>query len=269
MEVSISSQIKVGIFIALGFVVVLGSIFFLGADKTLFTSYVKLNAHFEQVQGLAAGSVVSLSGVNVGNVEKIEFISETNSLNVVLLVNDKFMNRITTGSTVEIRTQGALGDKYVFIYPGPYNEAPLQEGAILPVAKATDLIGVVSERGNEFGKVFDMINDMEKLTAQVTKDNKIPSLVHNLELASRLLVSASQRADTLLQSVNTRETGEKLHQAAERLENIMRKIDAGQGSLGALINDPTLHTQLKSLLGGQQKKENVKSILRTSIKEAK
>lgn len=269
MEASISHQIKVGIFIALGCLVVLGSIFFLGADKALFTTYIRLNAHFEQVQGLAPGSVVSLSGINVGNVEKIDFISETNSLNVVLKVNEKFMGRITKGSTVEIKTQGALGDKYVFIYPGPVNEAPLKEGSILPVAKPTDLIGVVSERGNEFGKIFDMISDMEKLTAKVTADDKIPSLIHNLELASRLLVGASQRADTLLQSVNTRETGERLHQAAERLENIMRKIDSGQGSLGAIINDPTLHMQLKALLGGEKKKESVKKLLRTSIQESK
>lgn len=269
MEVSNSSQIKVGLFIAFGCLVIFGSIFFLGADKALFTNYVRLNAHFDQVQGLATGSVVSLSGINVGNVEKIEFISETNSLNVVLKVNEQFMPRITEGSSVEIRTQGALGDKFVFIIPGPINNETLKEDAILPVAKATDLLGVVSERGNEFGKVFDMINSMEKLTTKISSDDKIPSLIHNLELASRLLVSASQRADTLLQAVNTRESGEKLNQAANRLDNIMRKIDSGQGSLGAIINDPTLHSQLKALLGGEQKKENVKSLLRTSIKEAK
>jgi phospholipid/cholesterol/gamma-HCH transport system substrate-binding protein len=38
--------------------------------------------------------------------------------------------------------------------------------------------------------------------------------------------------------------------SAERLESVLRKMDEGEGSLGALINDPTVYEDIKLLLGG-------------------
>ena len=41
-----------------------------------------------------------------------------------------------------------------------------------------------------------------------------------------------------------------LRSAAERLESVLRKIDEGEGSLGALLNDPTLYEDIKLLVSG-------------------
>ncbi len=41
--------------------------------------------------------------------------------------------------------------------------------------------------------------------------------------------------------------------ASERLESVLRKIDEGEGSLGALVNDPTVYEDLKLLLSGARK----------------
>ncbi len=108
MESHMNTQLKVGIFLSIGIAVILGSIFFLGADKALFTTYIRLHAHFDQVQGLSVGSVVSLSGVTVGNVEDITFLPEKNALDVKMRINETYIDRIRQGSEVEIRTQGAL-----------------------------------------------------------------------------------------------------------------------------------------------------------------
>ncbi|MGZ3771450.1 MAG: MlaD family protein, partial [Bdellovibrio sp.] len=127
MESQGSTQVKVGIFITVGTILILASIFFLGADKSIFTKYVRLHSYFDQVQGLAVGSVVSLSGVTVGNVESITFVSEKNSLDVKMKIDQKFINRIRQGSQVEIRTQGALGDKFIFIIPGDPKNTVVKE----------------------------------------------------------------------------------------------------------------------------------------------
>jgi phospholipid/cholesterol/gamma-HCH transport system substrate-binding protein len=47
----------------------------------------------------------------------------------------------------------------------------------------------------------------------------------------------------------------------------MGKLDRGEGTLGALINDPSVHNQLKAMLGGSPRKNHVKSLLRTSIEK--
>ncbi|KYG66214.1 ABC transporter substrate-binding protein [Bdellovibrio bacteriovorus] len=267
MESQSSTQIKVGIFLSVGIIFILGSIFFLGADKALFTNYIRIHAHFDQVQGLSEGSVVSLSGINVGNVEKITFLPEVNALDVKMKVNENFRARIRKGSQVEIRTQGALGDKFVFIIPGDPKAEMVDQGDVLEVARATDLIGVISERGGETGKIFDIINDLHKMTSAMTANNRMERLMANLEKASNSLNAAGTQADKMITQINSNGGGEKLAKSIDRMNSIMTKIDKGEGSLGALINDPSIHNQLKNMLGGSTRKNNVKSLLRTSIEK--
>lgn len=269
MESPLSTQIKVGLFLSIGIVVILGSIFFLGADKALFTKYVRLHAHFDQVQGLSVGSVVSLSGVTVGNVEAIKFIPEKNALDVKMRINEEFIDRIRQGSEVEVRTQGALGDKYVFIIPGNYQDPVVKEGDILAVAKPSDIIGVISERGNEANRIFDVINELYAITHAMTVDNRIGKIMANLEHVSEHLRSSSKNADILVGQIKTQQTTEKIAQSLEKVESILAKIDRGQGSLGALINDPAIHNQLKAVLGGSttSNSQSIRQLLRTSIQK--
>lgn len=260
MESQNSTQIKVGIFLSVGIIVFLVSIFMLGADRAIFTTYVRIHSHFEQVQGLAEGSVVSLSGITVGNVEKITFLSEKNVLDVRMKVDSAYATKITNNSQVEIRTQGALGDKFVFIIPGSANAEPIKDGDVLTIAPATDLFGIITERGGETSKIFDIINEMYKLVKQINSENRVDKIMTNLTQASANISSASNDAKKAF-------AGVELKNSVQRLDSILAKIDRGEGSLGALINDPSVHNQLKSILGVSGRKSNVKSLIRTSIEK--
>ncbi|KYG70438.1 ABC transporter substrate-binding protein [Bdellovibrio bacteriovorus] len=267
MESQTSTQLKVGIFLSIGIIFILGSIFLLGADRALFTSYIRVHAHFDQVQGLSEGSVVSLSGVPVGNVEKITFLSEKNALDVQMRINEEYIGRVRQGSQVEVRTQGALGDKFVFIIPGDPSSPVVKEGDVLDIAKPTDLIGIISERGNETNRIFDTINELYKLTASLNADNRLVRIMGNLETASSNMSQMSKEAHRVLTNMNEGGTGDKLTRSVEKLDSILTKIDKGQGTLGALINDPSVHNQLKAMLGGSTQQNRVKSLLRTSIEK--
>lgn len=268
MESHSSTNIKVGIFLAIGIIVILASIFFLGADKALFRSYVRLNAQFEQTQGLAQGSVVSLSGITVGNVESITFSSEKNLLNVRMRIDAEFFDRIRQGSEVEIRTQGALGDKFIFIIPGDASGAPLKENDVLPVARATDLFGVISERGGESSKIFDIINELHITVKTLNSGNRLNTTLNNLEKASGHLTATGKQAEVFMNKMTESNGPEKMRHSIEKLDSILSKIDRGEGSLGALINDPSIHNQLKSMLGGSPRKNSIKSLIRTSIEKS-
>ncbi|MBO9665258.1 MAG: MCE family protein [Bdellovibrio sp.] len=264
MESNASTQLKVGIFLAVGIVFILGSIFFIGADKSIFRSYTKLHAHFDQVQGLAEGSVVSLSGITVGNVQAITFVPEKNTLDVTMKIDEKYLNRIREGSQVEIRTQGALGDKFVFIIPGDPKNPAVKDGDYLEVARATDLIGVISERGGEAGKIFDIINELYKITHAMNENNRLGKIMVNFETASTNLAQTSKDAQKVVSDLSS---NGKLTSAVTKLDSVMGKLDRGEGTLGALINDPSVHNQLKAMLGGSPRKNHVKSLLRTSIEK--
>ncbi len=268
METQNRVQLIVGGFLLFGLVAIMTTIFMLGADRALFKNYVRLHAYFDQVQGLDRGSVVSLSGVAVGNIESIEFVNDKKSLDVTMKIEDRFLSRIPTGSQVEIRTQGALGDKFVFIIPGPASEKPVNDGAILEVATATDLFAIISERSKDAGKVFDIINELHKSTLTINGDRKLEKIMQNLSKATESLALTSQQAQQFTGSLSQADTGQRLTKAVERFDSIMTKIDKGQGSLGALINDPSVHDRLKTLLGGNVRKSQVKDLMRNSIEKA-
>lgn len=268
MESNQKTQWYVGLFVVIGLVLVLVSIFMLGGDKSLFKSYVHIKANFDQVQGLNKGSVVSLSGVTIGNVEEISFIPGTNRLEVLLRIEQSFLSQIPNSSQVEIRTQGALGDKFVFVIPGTTGQETLKDGSVIEVAKATDIINIISERGKETERVFDIINNIYKITTAMSADNRIEKMMQNFSEASLHIKDASFEAQKMTKNMASLETQTQLKSSVEKLDHILTKIDRGQGTLGALVNDSTLHTQLKSLLGGSQRKEHIKSLIRTSIEKS-
>jgi phospholipid/cholesterol/gamma-HCH transport system substrate-binding protein len=51
---------------------------------------------------------------------------------------------------------------------------------------------------------------------------------------------------------------------AARARSILEKVDEGEGTIGLLLNDPTLYDDLKSLVGGAQRSLMVRSLIRLS-----
>src|SRR6185312_4186033 len=108
METTINHEIKVGIFAVVGLVLFCLSIILLGGDKFFLTSVVHLKVRMPQVQGLGKGSVVSLVGVPIGNVEKIAFVEGSSDVEITITVEKSVQKRITEGSLASVKTQGAL-----------------------------------------------------------------------------------------------------------------------------------------------------------------
>jgi len=57
-------------------------------------------------------------------------------------------------------------------------------------------------------------------------------------------------------------------EAGARLNSILAKIDRGEGSLGLMLNDPTLYEDMKILVGGAQRSSVVRSLIRMSLGNA-
>jgi len=258
-------QIKVGLFIAAGLGAVIFSVFFLGGDKKLFSKFVMLYGKMPQVQGLNPGSLVSLAGVPIGNVTEINFSKAGDGIVVTMKVNGKFLGQLRAGDTLETRTMGALGDKFLYIQPGPQDAVGLKEGDYIAASTQQDLMGVISEKGGEAGKIFDVIAETLKLVQTVNAENRVGSILTNLKDASANFKELSGTTKELIAELRAKDND--LVQSMKKMNSIMTKIDKGQGTLGALVNDSTLHDQLKKMLGGNQKKQYLQSIVQDSISE--
>lgn len=72
--------------------------------------------------------------------------------------------------------------------------------------------------------------------------------VDNLRLASLKLQEAMDNLNKI-----TQETGPRLSEATGTFGNIAKKIDAGEGTLGKLINDPSMHENINKAITGVNK----------------
>src|SRR5262249_53902282 len=62
----------------------------------------------------------------------------------------------------------------------------------------------------------------------------------------------------LLAEVTKGESGVKLNRAMGHLESILKKVDEGEGTLGALLNDPTVYEDMKTIMGGAKRSSILK-----------
>jgi phospholipid/cholesterol/gamma-HCH transport system substrate-binding protein len=257
METTMSHEIKVGIFALIGVVLFCISIILLGGDKFFFSRTYDLKVRMSQVQGLGKGSVVSLTGVPVGNVETIEFLPGEKDVEVTIRVQRAVQPKITEGSMASIKTQGALGDKYVYIEPGPLSAAPLKDGAQLPMDKTPDFLDIIASKGAEMGEIVEVIKEVHILFKNINNENRSARLMNNLVESSQELGKFLSEGRETFRLIRT--------DLVTPMGSVMRKLDNGQGTLGALINDPSLHNRLTNMLGSAPRNKFLKPLIRDSI----
>ncbi|MDP2044552.1 MAG: MlaD family protein, partial [Candidatus Omnitrophota bacterium] len=112
-------ELKVGIFVFVGLVILIIFILSIGGFKTWSSGY-RINFDFNFVNGVKVGAPVRFSGVDVGEVKKVklEFIPQENRTNVRLEAWIRKIIKIPSDSTVWVNTLGLLGEKYVEIISG-------------------------------------------------------------------------------------------------------------------------------------------------------
>lgn len=111
-------ELKVGIFVFFGLIVLTVLVLLIGDFKTWSSGY-KANFLFSFVNGIKIGAPVRFAGVDVGEVKTIDFILTPEDKTQVKISG--WLNRairIPADSTVWVNTLGLFGEKYIEIMPG-------------------------------------------------------------------------------------------------------------------------------------------------------
>lgn len=242
MDKKIANNIILGIFLLLGLVAFVYLLFNVGNGKGLFSNQFILYAKFSDVKGLHHGSEVSLSGLRVGAVRRIFVMEgEGKELKVELSIDRDIVKWIRQDSVAMIRTQGVLGDKYVEISIGTGDVPVLEEGALI---KSGDEVGIFEKGGNLVETVTKLAQNLEAITSDIRRQKK--ALLHEFIYG---------------------DSGKKLNQSLSRIESILTKIDKGEGTLGALVNDPTVYEDLKQLFGGAKRSSVLQYFIKKTIED--
>ena len=87
-----------------------------------------------------------------------------------------------------------------------------------------------------------------------------PEITNNLDKVTNNLAAITEKLNKTVQSGS-------MDRSMQKFEHILDKVDKGEGTLGALINDRSIHERIKTILGAGQKNQQVKSILKSSVEE--
>lgn len=145
-------EIKVGIFVFLGILIMFIIVFSIGEFYILKPMY-NIKVLFGFANGIAMGAPVRLAGVNIGEVEDISVFYDTKlqQTRVMLVAKIKKQAKIEKNAICRINTLGLLGEKYLEITPGTVEAGFLedQEAVVgddpVPMEEITETMQELSE----------------------------------------------------------------------------------------------------------------------------
>ncbi|MBX7148677.1 MlaD family protein [bacterium] len=251
-------ELQVGAFVGVGVILLMLVLFMLGSENRMFETNYTLNAHFENISGLRVGAGVQLAGIHVGTVKKIIFEDNLSQKKVklVLQVLSNYKDRIRQDSVASIQTQGLLGDKMVWISVGSSDKPTLEDGEELLVRKSAGLDALM-EKGDSMASIVDNVNNLTKNLNEMILEIKDGKGFANE------LIYGTQGKEMMKQIT---EVAANLKDTTQNVGDITQKINEGQGTLGAIVNDASLFNDIKTLLGKANRNKLIRAVIRETMR---
>ena len=220
---NVQQTARVGLFFLLGLALTWVTFETLRGGKVFKDQGYNLIAGFETLKELKEGDEVRMAGVKIGEVEKTRLAGRR--AEAVLRINPTV--KIKGDATATIVMAGLIGTNYIAIDLGSEAAAELQPGAEIRTKSSPDLNAVMSQIGDLGRKLEGALGN---IGGALSGDGKTPGII--------------QKVDQLVT-----ENRENISKTTSNLQQITDKVNRGEGTLGRLVNDPNLYTDLQSALG--------------------
>ncbi len=273
-----SKEVKTGILALLAiFMVIYGYSFLKGSN--LFSSDRTFYASYDNVAGLAVSAPVTINGLAIGQVKNIDFEDKKGRLLVTFSVTKDF--DFSKNSIVRIYSTSFIGGNALAIIPeiDPNNIAvsgdtlrgeiekgmletvtsglkPLEKRIYKTLSGLDTLLYNFNSVLNDTAKkdlteaiasLNNTMNSFEEVSANLNsllKDSK-PKLDSTFAYLEITTGNLAKFTDSLSQ-INIKGMAANLEATLESFDAIMKKIDNGEGSIGKLVNDEQLYTNLEN-----------------------
>ena len=269
-------QAKVGILAIVAILLLIFGYSFLKGNNLL-KSDRTFYALYDNVEGLAPGAAVTISGLNVGKVKSIDFHDEQGRLKVEFMITKKF--DFTKSSLARIYGGGLIGGKSLAIIPeygpdiavsGDYLQGEIEPGIsdivnsrLTPLQEKMETLIVTAD------SVMTGINDVLRPENRENLSKAIASLDGTIRDMDRLLVNAnglvtsnSEKIATTLTDVQTASANfaalsndikdveiakvvAELETSVAGFNDLMAKVNNGEGSIGKLMSDSRMYDNLE------------------------
>ncbi len=296
MAKQVENNIKLGVFVFAGLIVMMFSFYMIGNNTSMFGSSFKLKARFNNLNGLMEGNNVLFSGIQAGTVKSIEIINDT-TIEVTMLIDSKVKSFIHTNAEAAIGTEGLMGNKVINIQPVKVNSPLVTNGDLLIAQKLTSMdamLQTLSKTNNNIATlsealkntvlrldtsaIFNVLNDkntgislMSSLKNINDASNNVSKMTGGLNQlviqikqgkgAAGLLLTDTSFSDNLKMSlVKLRSASDNANKMSMQLNNIAtnvnRDLGYGKGPLHALLSDSLITQRLNTSIYNVQKGTN-------------
>lgn len=283
-KLNLSNEVKIGL-VVLAAIIVAFIGFRIMRDQPLFRQSKFLYTSFDRVDALLPGNVVQIKGYKIGSVKAMEFSPETDSTKITLGITADFM--IPVGSKAVLKKPGPLGAVTIEIVksnnsetipwgsniPGEIDggifETFSTKGEVIAdeltvsLSKVNKLMGKVDSSlySGEEDPIRNTLMSFEKTGKDVQEliskrksdiDSMIVSMSNVAQNFDELSTNNKQDVDSMLTnlknaSVELDKLSKELNETTLSLNEILIKINEGNGTLGKMINDESLYTNMDSL----------------------
>ena len=234
---------KLGMFVIIGVTIFVSAIYFVGASMNLFGSTINLKTNFNNVGGLKVGNNVRFSGINIGTIKSIAFVSDTTVV-VNFIIQKEIQKFIKIDAMTSIGSDGLMGDKILTISPGTSTNK---------IVKENDFIG--STKAIEMDDIMKSLKVSMDYAQIITKELAGFSykMNHNKGVISKLLTDES-----FANSVEA--TLKNFKNSSDEFSTFSKKMNNKNGLVSKLLTDETYSNSIETTLNNFKMSSNEFSV---------
>lgn len=215
------NNVRLGIFVVLGAVILTYLIFKMGSKSRIFEGRKKITVIFKNSRGLKNGNDVRFSGVNVGAVDDIE-IENDSMVKVVMSIDSKATHFIKKDSKATVSSEGLVGSKFVGISAGSVTAKPVNDGDQIQAGTSFEIEEIMSSVSKVGENAEAISKRLDSLSRNITEGKGV--------LGALLTDTALQyKIENIAYSLD--ETGKKTNHLAGEMQTIPDQIDAISGKV--------------------------------------
>ena len=235
----------VGIFVVLGILILVVTIFTLGGEKETFVKLTPVTAVFDDVGGLQVGGNIRFSGVKVGTVKRMSFYGHSQVL-VTMNIEQAIQSFIHKDAFVKIGSDGLIGNKIIIIFGGTATSPQVEKDDRLRTENAltTDDILATLQENNK--NLLVITKDFRNITQKInTGKGIIATLLNDPTIAQKVNVSVNDLQQTL---ANLKTVSESSKSVLSDLQVFSEKLNKKGNSIHDLASDTVVYRSIKATL---------------------
>jgi phospholipid/cholesterol/gamma-HCH transport system substrate-binding protein len=268
---------KLGMFVLLGLTLFVVTIYFIGKNKNMFASTFHLKSQFKNVSGLKVGNNVRFSGINIGTVKNIEFVSDS-AVVVDLIIKEEIQKFIKKDAIASIGSDGLMGDKVITISPGTSSNEIVKDNATIASTKAVELEDLMKGLRKSVDNAQIITMQLSEFSVKINKGkgalNKVltdEEFAKGLDKTIANLQSSSDEFVVFTKNMNDKngtlsklmtnpsyansieKTLNNLEKSSNEFEVFSKKMNSDKGILSKLVTNERLAVSLDSSLTNIEK----------------